>query len=164
MKSHSKYPERVGETPSNESLIFANRSLDSHVESTRFSHLLAPTLYTAQPPPLKNSSVCSASLWIAGVCSAASGFEEPEFCILNISQERGEIQLRRRCDLTSAPAYVELMPFQDNTFFLCHRYAEPKSLVHGQSAPAEQGYHRDLGPLPIPGSTGPTWLAFHRLM
>ena len=64
---------------------------------------------------------CSASLWIVGfrsaslrtegVCSASSGFEEPELHILDISQERGGFQWQPRCDTKPAPAHVELMPF-----------------------------------------------------
>jgi len=64
------------------------------------------------------------------------------------NRELGGIQLRLRCDSILALVYVELMPFQANTFLSCYQYAEPESPVHSQATLAEQRRRRDLESLP----------------
>lgn len=135
------------------SSTFANRSLDSCAESIRFSHFRAHGHCTARPPPVRSS-----------VCSAFSGFEEPELRILDILQERDGFQLWPSCDPKPVPAHVELMPLYAITLLSYHRYEEPEFQVRSRAAPAEQGCCQDLILLPISGSAGLTRLAFHGLV
>jgi hypothetical protein len=101
MKSRLKYSEEQKKNFLSESLIFVKRSSDNRVEFIRFSHLLISGFYIVRFLSLEDSSVCfafpriiivySAFLWIINVCSAVSGFKEPNLYIFDISRKRNPI-------------------------------------------------------------------------